>query len=171
MVQSTLNKHSEETMTLAESLLPKLSDWRPSGDGRHSWAGAFPAAGWTVRLAADKADTLSCLVWELSLTRTFEPPQSLTLQTWAAQIADRVTGLLEPLKLHEVDETRQEAVLRSENPARKGDDLSYYEIRLNGLTTAVVRRYAASKVVSGRNQISFALTHEAIAKLAGDIAG
>jgi hypothetical protein len=158
-------------MTLAENLLPKLSDWRPSGDGRHSWAGAFPAAGWTVRLAADKTDTLSCLVWELTLTRTAEPPEGLTLLSWAMRTAGRTTGLLETLKLHEVDETRQEAVLRSEVPARKGDDLSYYEIRLSGLTTAVVRRYAASKIASGRNQIAFALTHETIAKLAGDITG
>ncbi len=158
-------------MTLAENLLPKLSDWRPSGDGRHSWACAFPAAGWSVRLAADKTDTLSCLVWELTLTRTAEPPQNLSLQAWANQVADRVTGLLEPLKVHEVDETQQEAVLRSEIPARKGEDLSYYEVWLSGLTTAVVRRFAASKVTSGRTQIGFALTHETIAKLAGDIAG
>jgi len=158
-------------MTLAENLLPKLSDWRPSGAGRHSWAGSFPASGWSVRLAADKTDTLSCLVWELTLTRTAEPPQYLTLQSWASQIAAKVTGLLEPLKPHEVDETRQEAILRSDRPAGKGDDLSYYEVRLNGLTTAVVRRYAASKVASGRTQISFALTHEAIAKLAGDVGG
>jgi hypothetical protein len=170
MEQNILNKQSEEMMTLAENLLPKLSEWRPSGDGRHSWAGAFPAAGWTVRLAADKTDTLSCLVWELTLTRTAEPPHNLTLQSWATQIAGRATGLLEPLKLHEVDEQRQEAVLRSESPARKGDDLSYYEVRLNGLTTAIVRRYAASKVISGRTQIAFALTHETIAKLVGDIA-
>lgn len=158
-------------MTLTENLLPKLSEWRPSGDGRHSWAGAFPVAGWTVRLAADKTDTLSCLVWELTLTRTTDAPSDLTLKTWASQVADRVTGLLEPLKLLEVDETRQEAVLRSESPARKGDAVSYYEVRLNGLTNAVVRRYAASKTVGGRTQIAFALTHETIAKLAGDIAG
>jgi hypothetical protein len=157
-------------MTLAENLLPKLSDWRPSGDGRHSWAGASPEAGWTLRLAVDKTDTLSCLVWELTLTRTTEPPPGLTLAAWAAQIADRVTGLLEPLKVHEVDETRHEAVLRSEAPARKGDELSYYEVKLSDLRNAVVRRFAASKVVSGRTQIAFALTHEAIAKLAGDVA-
>ena len=84
-------------MTLAENLLQKLSDWRPSGDGRHSWACAFPAAGWTVRLGADKTDTLSCLVWELTLTRTAEPPQNLSLQTWATQIADRVWRLGEHL--------------------------------------------------------------------------
>src|ERR1700722_5286087 len=111
MEPNTLNKQSEETMTLAENLLPKLSDWRPSGDGRHSWAGAFPASGWTVRLAADKTDTLSCLVWELTLTRTAEPPRDLTLQSWTSQIAAKATGLLEPLKLHEVDATSQEAIL------------------------------------------------------------
>jgi hypothetical protein len=157
-------------MTLAENLLPKLSDWRPSGDGRHSWACAFPAAGWTVRLAADKVDTLSCLVWELTLSRTGEAPTGHSLQAWANHVANRVTGLLEPLKVHEIDETRQEAVLRSVAPARKGDDLSYYEVRLTGLTTALVRRYEANKLISGRNQIAFALTHETIAKLAGDIA-
>jgi len=157
-------------MTLAENLLPKLSEWRPAGDGRHSWASTFPAFGWTVRLAADKADTLSCLVWELTLARTAESSHALTLQAWASQVADRVTGLLEPLKLHEVDETRQEAILRSESPARKGDALFYYEVRLSGLTTAVVHRYSASKTVPGRTQISFALTHETLAKLAGDIA-
>jgi hypothetical protein len=69
-----------------------------------------------------------------------------------------------------VDETRGEATLRSETPARKGEAVSYYEVRLTELTSAVVRRFTASKVVSGRTQVGFALTHEAIAKLAGDIA-
>jgi hypothetical protein len=157
-------------MTLAENLLPKLSEWRPSGDGRHSWASTFPAEGWAVRLAADKTDSLSCLVWELTLTRTAEAPQSLTLKTWATRIADRATGLLESLKLLEVDEVQQEAILRSDGPAQKGDAVSYYEVRLSGFTTAVVRRYAASKTVCGRTQVPFALTHETLAKLAGDIA-
>jgi hypothetical protein len=158
-------------MTLAENLLPKLGEWRPSGDGRHSWAGSFPAAGWTVRLQADKVDTISCLVWELTLERTTAAPAGLTLKSWATQVADRVTGLLEPLKLLEVDETRKLAVLRSESPASKGDDLAYYEIQLTDLTNAVVRRYSAKKTVSGRSQVAFAVTHEALAKLAGDIAG
>jgi hypothetical protein len=110
-------------------------------------------------------------VWELTLTRTGEPPAGLTLKGWAAAIADRTTGLLEPLKLHEVDELRQEAILRSEAPATKGDVLAYYEVRLSGLSTAVVRRFTASKTTPGRTQVAFALTHEVLAKLAGDIAG
>jgi hypothetical protein len=156
-------------MTLAESLLPRLSNWRPAGEGRHSWSEALP--GWTVHLAADKADSLSCLVWELTLTRTGEAPAGLTLKGWAAAVADRVTGLMEPLSLYEVDETRNEAVLRSESPSARGEALAYYEVRLHGLTRAVVRRFRATKAAPGREQVAFALTHEVLAKLAGDIAG
>ena len=71
-------------MTLAETLLPKLSEWRPAGDGRHSWGSTFPAEGWTVRLTADRADSLACLLWEMSLTRIGEPPADLTLKSWAS---------------------------------------------------------------------------------------
>lgn len=158
-------------MTLAESLLPKLSDWRPAGDGRHSWSEALPATGWTVQLAADKADTLSCLVWELTLTRTAEPPAGLTLKAWAEGVAARVAGLMEPLTVHEVDATSDEAVLRSTSPAKRGEALAYYEVRLHGLGKAVVRRFQATKATTGREQVAFALTHEALAKFAGDVAG
>ena len=158
-------------MTLTESLLPKLSDWRPAGAGRHSWAESFPEAGWSARLAADKADSLSCLAWEFTLTRTAEPPAGLSLRDWAGAVASRVGGLMEPLAVHEIDEARGEAVLRSTAPAKKGEALAYYEVRLAGLTTATVRRFHASKAAPGRTQVSYALTHEALAKLAGDIAG
>ena len=57
-------------MTLAEKLLPKLSEWQPAGAGRHTWSETVADAGWNVHLAADKADSLSCQVWELTLTRT-----------------------------------------------------------------------------------------------------
>jgi hypothetical protein len=158
-------------MTLAEHLLPKLSEWRPAGAGRHSWAESVPAAGWDVALAADKADSLSCLVWELTLTRTGEPPAGLTLKDWAAGVADRVGGLMEPLAVYEVDATRAEAVLRSAAPSTRGGKLGYYEVHLHGLTRAVVRRFAATKATPGREQVAFALTHEVVARLAGDIAG
>jgi hypothetical protein len=158
-------------MTLPESLLPKLSEWHPAGDGRHSLSAAAPEAGWTVHLTADKADTLSCLVWELTLARTADAPAGLTLKAWAEGVAARVTGLLEPLKLLEVDDNCAEAVLRSESPAKKGDRVAYYEVRLFGVNRAVVQRFQACRTESGRDQVGFALTHEVLAKLAGDIAG
>jgi hypothetical protein len=158
-------------MTLADTLQPKLSEWRPAGDGRHSWAEAVPDAGWSVRLAADRADGIGCLVWELGLIRTAEPPAGLTLAVWAAGIADRVGGLLEDLKVVEVDTTRDEAVLRSDEPTARGDDRLYYEVLLSGLTRATVRRYKGSRAGGRREQVAFALTHEVLAKLAGDVAG
>jgi hypothetical protein len=130
-----------------------------------------PEAGWSVRLTADKADTLSCLVWELSLSRTGSAPEGLTLKGWAEGVAKRATGLLEPLKLLEVDDARGEAILRSDAPAKKGERVAYYEVRLSGTDRATVRRYQASRSESGREQVAFALTHEVLAKLAGDIAG
>jgi hypothetical protein len=156
-------------MTLAESLLPKLSEWQPAGAGRHSLSET--PAGWTVHVAADKADSLSCLVWELTLTRATDAPAGLTLQGWTDGVADRVGGLLEDLKVYEIDTTRDEAVLRSDAPTARGEKLAYYEVRLHGLTRAVVRRFAATKAVPGREQVAFALTHEILARLAGDIAG
>lgn len=157
-------------MTLAETLLQKVSDWRPTGDGRHSLTTAVPEVGWTATLTTDKADTLSVLAWELTLTRTGDTPEGATLHGWAERIASRASGLLEPLKLHEVDNTVGEAVLRSVSPTVKGEILRYTEVRLSGLGHARVRRYQASHGTSKREQVAFVLSHEALAKLAGDIA-
>lgn len=156
-------------MTLTENLLPKLSDWRPAGAGRHSWTHA--ANGWAIQLLADKADSLSCLVWELTLTRTDAAPVGLAPKDWAAAVAARATGLMEPLTVHEIDTGRNEAVLRSTGPTARGDALAYYEVRLHGVEKAVVRRFHGSKAKPGREQVAFALTHEVLAKLIGDLAG
>ncbi len=158
-------------MTLTEKLLQKLSEWKPQGTGRHALTVAAPETGWTAQLTADRADTLSGLVWELALTRTGPAPDGLTLKAWAEAAAKRATGLLEPLKLLEADDARNEAVLRSEAPAKKGERVAYYEVRLFGTDRATVQRFAADRTQSGREQIGFALTHEVLAKLAGDIAG
>lgn len=156
-------------MTLAETLLPKLNEWRPSGPGRHSWGKAFPEHGWAVSLAADRAETLGCLAWELTVQRTAESAPKVELRPWAERVAGRATGLLEPLRLLEVDDARGEALLRSDAPARKGEELYYYEVKLEAVGRATVRRYQAAQTAGRREQVGFALTHEALAKLADDL--
>ncbi|HET6573226.1 MAG TPA: hypothetical protein VFG68_06465 [Fimbriiglobus sp.] len=158
-------------MTLAETLQGRLAEWRPAGEGRHSWSETFPESGWAVGLAADRTDTVGCLVWELSLARTDAAPDGLTLKGWADGIAARVSGLREDLKVLEVDDVRQEALLRSDGPTVKGDDRLYYEVHLRGLSHATVRRYRGSRAGTRREQVAFALTHEVLAKLAEDLAG
>jgi len=156
-------------MTLREKLLQKLSEWRPASEGRHSLAVADEATGGTVRLAADRSDELGCLVWELTCQRG--GPAKADLGAWAKSVAQRVTGLLEPLKVVEVDNSRGEALLRSNEPSRRGDSLSYYELLLAKRGEATVRRYQSNQQAgSRREQVTFALTHEVLAKFASDLA-
>lgn len=156
-------------MTLADTVRQKVADWKP-GQGRQDLVVADPATGWAVTITADRRDELGCLVWELALRRETEQAGDLT--TWAQRITQQVTGLLESLKIHEVDTLRHEAQLRSEKPAHRAGKLAYYELHLKGTTEAVVRRFqAAENGPSRREQVAFALTHDGLAKLVGDLAG
>jgi hypothetical protein len=158
-------------MTLSETLLARLAEWRP-GRGRQTLNLPDQGAGWAVSLSADRADELGCLVWEMTLRRSvpFAGGDVDALRAWGDRIAGRARGLLESLKVVEVDAERDEAILRSDSPAVKGEDRFYYEVHLKGTGVADVRRYRGSLAATGkREQISFALTHEALARLAADL--
>ena len=156
-------------MTLNETVLRKLSEWQPAGAGRHVLAAS--SAGWTVSVTADRCDGMGCLVWELSLTRKTTPAGDAGLPSWAEGVAKRVKSLAESLKVIEVDKVRNEALLRSQDPSRRGEHVLYFEILLRGTQSATLRRYQAQHAAgSHRQQVGFALTHEALAKLAEDVA-
>ncbi len=157
-------------MTLVNTILQRLAEWRP-GPGRHSLTVPDPGDGWSASVTADRVEEVGCLVWEMSVSRTAElAADEKAVRAWADRVAGRATGLLESLKVLEIDAGRREALLRSEEPARNGDEVFYYEVRLRGLGTASVRRFRASKQAAGREQVAFAVTREALAKLAADLA-
>ena len=152
-------------MTLENTVREKLSEWRPP-TGRQELT--ITANGASLTLTADRREELGCLLWDVTLQRTAPPKQ--TLRAWADHIADKVTSLLEPLKVIEIDKQRNEGMLRSEQPLARGDKVVYSEVLLKGTTRAILRRYEAAANGTGqRQQIAFALTHEALAKLAGDL--
>jgi hypothetical protein len=152
-------------MTLENTVREKLSEWRPAA-GRQELT--IPFEGGSLSLMADRREDLGCLVWEVALRRT--APAKETLRAWADRIAARVTGLLEPLKVIEIDKQRHEGLLRSETPLVRGDKVLYCEIMLKGTNRATLRRYEAPATGMGhREQVAFALTHDALAKLAGDL--
>ena len=154
-------------MNRNEALLGRLNDWRPP-EGRQSVHVADETIGWGVTLTADRADQLGCLVWELALHKS--SPAALPLQEWAAHVAKRATGLLETMKVVEIDPGRGEALLRSDSPAYRGEQVAYYEVMLGLAGSATLRRIMAPRNGSGkREQTAFPLTHEAIAKLAFDL--
>lgn len=155
-------------MTLAETLLERLNDWRPTGDGRHSQSLDLTELGWSVGLTADHVDTVGGRFWEITLRRAEERPTDL--KVWAESVAHRARGLLEPLTVHEIDSTEGVALLRSDSPARRATSLAYYEVRLSANGLATIRRYQYSSEVGKREQVAFALTHEVVAKIVSDLA-
>ncbi len=158
-------------MTLANTLRQKLSEWRPAGQGRHTLA-VTDESGWTAVLTADRQDQIGCVLWEVTLRRpdaTSNDPLP-ALRAWADRTAKNVKGLLERLRVVEVDATRREALLRSDVPAERDDSVAYYEILLKGSSQAIVQRYQGSTTGQRRTQIPFTLTHEVVAQLAEDIA-
>jgi hypothetical protein len=162
-------------MTLENLLLEKLAEWRPDNNGRQTLTVADPDSGWRVAVAAEQCDSVGCRIWELSLTRTRDRAADHLgeLRAWADRLGARATGLMEPLRLLELDPAQEVALLRSQAPAKRGEALFYYEVTLTVRSKgeANVRRYQATRDGnSRREQVPFALTHEALAKLAQDIA-
>ncbi|HWG41914.1 MAG TPA: hypothetical protein VN688_03940 [Gemmataceae bacterium] len=155
-------------MSLNEILLEKLANWRPDND-RQTLDVADAASGWRAAVTADCVDVVGCRLWELTLRRS-TPTPLVDLKLHAEQIGQRVTGLLEPLRLLEVDNGRNVALLRSEQPGQRGDERFYYEVLLEGDGSAVLRRYQAPRPAEPRRQqVAFTLTHETLAKLVGDL--
>src|SRR5262249_42453414 len=164
--------HWETPMTLENTLLQRLSEWRPTGDGRHNLAVLDDAARWTLTLTADRQDQIGCVLWELALRRTRPVPAAdpaAALRAWAERTAKQVKGLLETLSVVEVDAGRNEALLRSGGPARRGESVSYYEVRLKGTSEALVQRFKGATNGGKRTQVPFTLTHEVLAQLVADL--
>ena len=151
-------------MTLENTLVEKLSEWQPQ-PGRQELHVA--EGGWSVTVAADRSDALGCLLWDVTLRS--QGGTDIDVSKWAATAAERVSGLMEALKVVEIDTARKEAQLRSESPRERGEQRLYYELLLRS-REAVLRRYQTKVHSSHRDQIAFALTHEAVAKLVADLA-
>ena len=152
-------------MTLENTLRQQLND--PSTTGFHIAFG-----GWTVTLVADKRDSLSSALKELTLSKS--APIAEALPTWANRVARQASGLMEPLRAVEVDQPLGKALLRSQAPMAQGGKALYYELLLERTTrtSATLHRYAGDRQNSEpREAVPFVLTHDAIVKLVNDIVG
>jgi hypothetical protein len=157
-------------MTLDATLLERLVNWHPPRDSRQTLAVADEGAGWTASITADRHDDLGSAIWEMTLRRRRALTRSTDdLKNWAHRAAVRVTGLLEPLQVVEVDTLRDEALLRSSQPRKRGMGLYYYEALFKGVNEVYVRRYQGRREGGRREQVAFTLTHETLAQFAADL--
>jgi len=150
-------------MTFANTLLRKLAEWHPRK--RDTLLVSDEATSWTVALTADRCDSLSCQLWEITLRR--QPvADAPDLKAWAGRCAEQLRGLPNGLSVLEVDTLRQEALLRSEKPFAREEQVLYFEAHLYGTKSVTIRRFQAPTHTSAkREQVPFVLSHEMIAGL------
>ncbi|MFL5327349.1 MAG: hypothetical protein ACJ8C4_00405 [Gemmataceae bacterium] len=157
-------------MTRDDSIYEQLSAWQPHGDGPHLLRVTLP--GGRLDLTAERADEMVCRLTDLRLTTgAVESCTAAQLTERAVKASEQVTALLEPLHVYEIDAGKSVAILRSANPTERNSELFYYELTLNGLYSADLKRFKAGKAEAGRSATPFVLTHEAVVKVVGDLVG
>jgi hypothetical protein len=152
-------------MTLAETVQPKLSSWRPAGPGASRWRET--ASGWTLEATILHAESLGCEVAELTCQLEIGPDPLPTpaLNQWATQAAATVTAGLDPLTLIELDAHHGCATLRSRTPTRRPTGDYHFELRLHEAGSATLQRYFVPRGAARRQAVPFTLTHETVALL------
>ncbi len=91
------------------------------------------------------------------------------LRAWADRLAARVTYLMEPLIVLELDPVAGEAELRSQTPTARGALKSYYEVRLNKTGALQLTRVVFDDVARHRRPAPCQLTREILERLTDDL--
>ena len=123
----------------------------------------------TLHLTA--LDTVGLAFAGLEFTTTARPEwSSEALKGWGERLAERVTYLMEPLKVLEIDAAGGEVQIRSQNPTPRADQRGYYEVRLFRQGTLRMERFVFDQASRQRRQTPCQLTREVLERLAEDIA-
>ena len=91
------------------------------------------------------------------------------LKDWADRVAARVTYLMEPLRVVEVDPVGVEVELRSAAPSQRNNVRAFYEIRLRRAGTLQLARVVYDNVSRTRRDEAFQMTREIIERLTDDL--
>jgi hypothetical protein len=93
-----------------------------------------------------------------------------TLETVAADLASRISYLLEDVSPVEIDSEGVRVQLRSSPPSRDGDTIRYYELLLRSQDgSASLVRYEAVRGLPGRHAIPSEVTREVFGRLVDDL--
>jgi hypothetical protein len=92
------------------------------------------------------------------------------LKGWGERLAARVTYLLEPLKVLEIDAAGSEVQIRSQSPSGRSDQRGFYEVRLHREGLLRMRRHLFDDATRQRRGTTCQFTLEVLERLADDIA-
>ena len=124
----------------------------------------------SLHLSALDTVGLACTALEFTTSSRVEWT-SEGLGAWGERLAGRVSYLLEPLKVLEVDRDGGEVQIRSQNPTTRSEQRGYYEVRLFKQGTLKMGRYAFDEETRQRRCTPCQLTREVLERLADDLAG
>lgn len=91
------------------------------------------------------------------------------LHAWGDRLARRVTYLMEPLVVLEVDAEGGAVELRSQSPTPRGQLRSYYEARLSTTGSLHLHRLSFDARDGRRRPTTFQLSREILDRLADDL--
>jgi hypothetical protein len=94
---------------------------------------------------------------------------SEALNEWGTRLAGRITYLMEPLKVLEVDSGGGEVQIRSQSPTARDGERGYYEIRLFRQGMLRMQRFIYDPATRQRRESPCQLTREVLERLADDI--
>lgn len=91
------------------------------------------------------------------------------LAAWGERLARRVSYLMEPLKVLEIDAEAGAVEIRSDKPTPRAELRSYYEVRLGRAGTCRLQRRVFDEGARRRRPASCQLTREVFERLVDDI--
>lgn len=123
-----------------------------------------------LALSLTALDTVGVAFDALDFTTTSRSEWSPeALRAWGERLAGRVTYLMEPFKVLEVDAEGGEVKLRSQSPTARDQQRSYYEIRISKQGTLGMERCTFDETSRQRRRSPCQLTREVLERLADDI--
>lgn len=128
-------------------------------------------AGLSLRIDFTIVDSLSCAFRELVLdVPALQSAAFSTFQTWARNLSQRITYLLEQIGPLEIDPHAGQVLIRSTPPDQLPDGAQFYEIMLSQQGGSLaLRRYRSIKGTPGRTPVDIQVTHEVLYKLVDDL--
>jgi hypothetical protein len=91
------------------------------------------------------------------------------LNDWAGRVAGRVTYLMEPLRVVEIDPVGVEVELRSATPTVRHGVRAYYEVRLRREGTLDLARVVFDDQTRTRRDEPFQMTRDVLDRLTDDL--
>lgn len=127
-------------------------------------------AGLTVRCQVSGAEMLGVALTRLELVdQSAKNVTTSQLAARAARLCERVTYLLEPLQVIELDSRSKTAPIRSKQPRKQGKVLSYYELLSVADQGLTLSRYSFDPDAGMRTVVEFVLTPDQLELLLDDM--